>query len=102
MNSQDLSEPSAAAYEPSLTEVHAAVCNYWDTRPCDSQTSALPLGSRGYFEEIERERYTHQAHVVEFLNRVDWRGKSVLEIGTGVGTDARQLISRGADYDGIN
>src|SRR5262249_53152933 len=102
MNSQELSESSTAAYQPSLTEVHAAVCRYWDATPCDSETSALPLGSQGYFGEIERKRYAHQGHVLEFLNQIDWRGKTVLEIGTGVGTDARQLISRGAAYDGIN
>jgi len=83
-------------------ELPAAVQQYWDARPCDSDASPLPRGSRSYFAEIEKERYAHQGHVLKLLSEIDWRGKRVLEIGSGVGTDARQLIARGADYDGIN
>ena len=83
-------------------ELQAAVQEYWDARPCDSDASRLAPGSRFYFAEIEVERYVYQRHVLEFLNEIDWHGKRTLEIGTGVGTDARQLIARGADYDGIN
>ena len=87
---------------PTPDELQAAVQQYWDARPCDSDVSRLPPGSQSYFEEIEKDRYAHQGHVLELLNQIDWRGKQVLEIGTGVGTDARQLIARGADYEGIN
>ena len=87
---------------PTPDELRAAVRQYWDARPCDSDASRLSPGSPSYFTEIEKERYAHQGHVLELLNQIDWRGKSTLEIGTGVGTDARQLIVRGAHYDGIN
>jgi len=87
---------------PTPDELQAAVQQYWDARPCDSGASRLPPGTQSYFEEIEKDRYAHQGHVLELLNQIDWRGKQVLEIGTGVGTDARQLIARGADYEGIN
>ena len=83
-------------------ELQAAVQEYWGATPCDSDASRLTPGSRSYFAEIEVERYVYQRHVLEFLNEIDWHGKRTLEIGTGVGTDARQLIARGADYDGIN
>jgi SAM-dependent methyltransferase len=33
---------------------------------------------------------------------VDFKGKEVLEIGTGVGTDARTIVSLGGRYHGIN
>jgi len=75
---------------------------YWDTRPCDSELSDRDRMSREYFLDIERKRYELQPHVLGILSGIDWRGKRVLEIGTGVGTDARAIIGRGGVYTGIN
>jgi SAM-dependent methyltransferase len=75
---------------------------YWDTRPCDSQLSDRDRSSQAYFLDIERQRYGLQPHIPGILSMIDWRGKRVLEIGTGVGTDARSIISRGGRYTGIN
>lgn len=84
-------------------DMRAEVREFWNRTPCDSDRSALPKDSREYFLEIERDRYAYQYHIArDVLLWVDWKGKKVLEIGTGVGTDARQLIERGAIYTGIN
>ena len=47
-----------------------------------------------YYEEIEQDRYAYQGHINQIMDWVRWEGKSVLEIGTGVGTDARNIIRR--------
>lgn len=88
--------------EPILDKKQAAVQQFWNGKPCDSENSQLSSTSRNFYEEIEAERYTHQGHILTILDKLKWEGKKVLEIGTGVGTDARQLISRGAEYYGIN
>jgi ubiquinone/menaquinone biosynthesis C-methylase UbiE len=75
---------------------------FWDSKPCGSEQSKLAPISRDYFREIEQERYTHQRHVKRLLSNISWRGKNVLEVGTGVGTDARHIISEGGIYTGIN
>ena len=75
---------------------------YWDSTPCDSELSDRDRLSREYFLDIERRRYELQPHVPELLSRIDWRGKRVLEIGTGIGTDARYIINSGGLYTGIN
>ena len=80
----------------------ARVRNFWSDKPCDSELSDRDQLSREYFLEIERERYALQPHILEILSKIDWRGKRVLEIGTGVGTDARNIIGRGGIYTGIN
>ncbi len=82
--------------------VQERVREYWDSNPCDSELSEVDRATREYFLEIERKRYALQPHIPEVLSRIDWRGKRVLEIGAGVGTDARQLIGKGAIYTGIN
>jgi len=78
------------------------VRSYWNSQPCDSELSARARMSREFFLDVERQRYALQPHIPEILSRIDWRGKRVLEVGAGVGTDARNIIGRGASYTGIN
>lgn len=78
------------------------VREYWDGSPCDSDQSDRTRLSREYFLDIERQRYALQPHILEVLSKIDWRGKRVLEIGSGLGTDARSIIGKGGDYTGIN
>lgn len=79
-----------------------AVRQFWDTTPCNSQLSSRAIASKEYFLEVEAQRYECEEHILEMINRFDWEGKSVLEIGTGVGTDARKIIEKGGLYTGIN
>ena len=78
------------------------VREFWNNSPCDSNLSNSNPEERDYYLEIERERYTYQDPIPEILGWINWPCKNVLEIGTGVGTDARQIINRGATYTGIN
>lgn len=78
------------------------VREYWDGSPCDSDQSDRTRLSREYFLDIERQRYALQPHILDVLAKIDWRGKRVLEIGSGLGTDARFIIGKGGDYTGIN
>jgi SAM-dependent methyltransferase len=78
------------------------VREHWDHRPCDSELSARDPASRDFYLDVERQRYALQPHILECHSWIDWGGKSVLELGAGIGTDARQLIRAGACYIGIN
>jgi ubiquinone/menaquinone biosynthesis C-methylase UbiE len=78
------------------------VRSYWNSKPCDSELSDRERLSREYFLDIERQRYELQPHILDIISKIDWRGKRVLEIGAGVGTDARNIIGRGGVYVGIN
>ena len=75
---------------------------YWDRQPCDSELSARERLSREFFLDVERQRYALQPHILECLSWIDWPGKRVLEVGAGVGTDARRIVGAGAIYTGIN
>jgi len=75
---------------------------YWHDNPCDSELRDRVRLSREYFLDVERQRYELQPHILEIISKIDWRGKRVLEVGAGIGTDARNIIQRGALYTGIN
>lgn len=78
------------------------VREYWNGKPCESELSDLPRCTREYFLDIERRRYESQPHILEIQSKLEWKGKRVLEIGTGLGTDARRIIGMGGVYTGIN
>jgi len=85
-----------------LEEKQGQVQQFWNNKPCGSDMSRHDPRERNYYEEIQEERYRYQYHIPAILDWVQWNGKNVLEIGTGVGTDARQIIARGGEYTGIN
>jgi ubiquinone/menaquinone biosynthesis C-methylase UbiE len=84
------------------TEKQEEVRKFWDGKPCDSELSDKNPHGVEFFREIEDERYKYQGHILNILASINWRGKKVLEIGTGVGTDARKIIGYGGIYTGIN
>lgn len=74
---------------------------YWDRRPCNIRHSAKPIGTREYFDEVEARKYFVEPHIPGFARFERWRGKKVLEIGCGIGTDAINFARAGADLSVI-
>jgi len=72
-----------------------AVRNYWDRRPCNIRHSPKRVGTREYFDEVETRKYFVEPHIPRFAQFERWRGKKVLEIGCGIGTDTTNLPGMG-------
>ena len=75
---------------------------YWDRRPCNIRHSAKLIGTREYFDEVEARRYFVEPHIPRFAGFERWRGKRVLEVGCGIGTDAANFARAGAHYVGVD
>jgi 2-polyprenyl-3-methyl-5-hydroxy-6-metoxy-1,4-benzoquinol methylase len=74
----------------------ASVRDYWNRRPCNIRHSTQPVGSRAYFDEVEARKYFVEPHIPGFAEFERWRGKRVLEIGCGIGTDTVNFARHGA------
>jgi len=80
----------------------AKVSEYWNARPCNIRHSPKPLGSREYFDEVEARKYFVESHIPRFAEFERWRGKRVLEIGCGIGTDTISFARAGARVTAVD
>ncbi|MGB6199381.1 MAG: methyltransferase domain-containing protein [Candidatus Acidiferrales bacterium] len=78
------------------------VKDYWDTRPCNIRHSPQPVGTKEYFDEVEVRKYRVEPHIPAFAEFERWRGKRVLEIGCGIGTDTINFARHGAQVTSVD
>lgn len=84
-----------------LTASIETVANYWNSQPCNLKHSDKLVGTEEYFDEVERRRRMVEPHSESFAEFDKWKGRRVLEIGTGIGSDSVRFAQAEADYTGV-
>jgi 2-polyprenyl-3-methyl-5-hydroxy-6-metoxy-1,4-benzoquinol methylase len=83
-------------------KIEQEIKDYWNKQPCNVKHGTSEVGSRKFFNEVTAKRYKAEPHNLDFPQFHQYRGKRVLEIGCGIGTDAQQFAQNGANYVGID
>jgi len=78
------------------------VRQYWDNEPCGTRDIPYPVGSLDYFEAIAERRDRLDWFIPEYAQFDKWKGKKVLEVGCGAGSDSIRFAQAGADITSID
>src|SRR5678816_1109866 len=88
----------------SLAQEKLRAREQWGQDPCGAEFDREhELGTREFFDSVERHRYQEYAAWMPRLMEFDkFRGRRLLEIGCGMGTDLLQFARGGARCTGID
>jgi SAM-dependent methyltransferase len=83
------------------------VQSFWNAHPCGDHIvgglrQEFAEDYERFFAAYDAWRYRQEGHIPACLDRYDWQGKKVLEIGLGQGAESEQLIRRGARWSGLD
>jgi SAM-dependent methyltransferase len=80
----------------------ASVRAYWNSHIHDVAITRSPVGTREFFDELDEYRFDKLAHLPRLVDFEGHRGRRVLEIGCGTGTDLVRFAQGGADVTGVD
>jgi ubiquinone/menaquinone biosynthesis C-methylase UbiE len=78
-----------------------AVKTHWEDETCGVRYGTSS-DRASWFAEIEQARYKLEPHILAFADFPSAKGKKVLEIGVGAGSDFSQWVQNGAEATGID
>jgi SAM-dependent methyltransferase len=80
----------------------AEVRAYWDHHIHDLEITSHPVGSRGFFDDLDRYHFEKLHHLLRLVDFDGWRGRMVLEVGCGAGVDLARFARGGAIVTGVD
>jgi len=81
---------------------NVAVRDYWNQHIHDLDISKNAPGTRAFFEDLEQYHFEKLHHLPRLIDFGAYRGKQVLDVGCGAGTDLVRFARGGAIVSGVD
>jgi ubiquinone/menaquinone biosynthesis C-methylase UbiE len=78
------------------------VREYWEEHIHDLDITTHPVGSRGFFEDLEQYHFEKLHHLPRLIDFNGYANKSVLEVGCGAAVDLARFARGGARVTGVD
>ena len=86
----------------SQADLIARIAAYWDEHIHDLAIATHPIGTPQFFQQLDEYRYEKLNYLPRLANFSAYKGKTVLEVGCGVGIDLVRFARGGANVTGID
>src|SRR5262249_17469257 len=91
--------PTAIVWSVATNE---AVRDYWNRHIHDLEITNHPVGSRGFFDDLDAYHFDKLHHLLRLVDFDGQRGRAVLEVGCGAGVDLARFAKGGANVTGVD
>jgi ubiquinone/menaquinone biosynthesis C-methylase UbiE len=78
------------------------VRTYWERHIHDLEITRHPVGSRGFFDDLDQYHFEKLHHLLRLVNFDGYAGRQVLEVGCGAGVDLARFARGGAVVTGVD
>ena len=78
------------------------VRTYWERHIHDLDITRHPVGSRGFFDDLDQYHFEKLHHLLRLVNFDGYTGRTVLEVGCGAGVDLARFARGGAIVTGVD
>ncbi|MCB0195119.1 MAG: class I SAM-dependent methyltransferase [Anaerolineae bacterium] len=75
---------------------------YWNAHIHDLEIATQPIGSAGFFKELDAYRFDKLRYLPQVVNFAGYKNQNLLEVGCGVGIDLVRFAEGGAKVTGID
>jgi len=89
---------AATQHIPTIDRVR----EYWNQHIHDLEITKHPVGSRGFFDDLDQYHFEKLHHLLRLVNFDGYRGRRVLEVGCGAGVDLARFAKGGASVVGVD
>jgi SAM-dependent methyltransferase len=78
------------------------VRTYWQRHIHDLEITAHPVGSRGFFTDLDQYHFEKLHHLLRLVDFDAYRDRTVLDVGCGAGVDLARFARGGAIVTGVD